>query len=126
VACRAFVDVPILKSGTPVHVSLTAGSRRVPHRPSSPPVPALLPSMLRQLCFLAILKDSCASLVATLDSPGLSASSASPMINVDGSPGAVSGRNLSFTPKDNKEMTYRMEHLRSGGCPTGGKWQECS
>jgi hypothetical protein len=101
VSVRAFAAVPILKSGTPVHATWIAGSRRAPHRPSSPK-PAFAPQLLRHLCFLAIMKDTFASLAA-LQAPGVSAFAASPMLSVD----RPSTPPLSFSPKDNKEMSYR-------------------
>ena len=83
-----------------------AGSRRDPHRPSQPAAPALLPRMLRHVLFLAIAQEALAGLesIDSVSLPSFGAFSASPIISADA---PATPLELSFSPKENKEMTYR-------------------
>lgn len=69
------------------------------------------PHTLRHLCFMAIMKDSLppsSSFHGMVPSPDLRALSASTTMVVDtSSPSSTEVPALSFSPKDNKEMTYR-------------------
>jgi hypothetical protein len=97
---------PVHKHGTPVHASLRAGSRRPPLRQHASTKAAFIPQIFRHICFLALLQQAVSEITPTMypsiDSPTWSAFAASPLISTD-----LTANTLKFTPKDNKEMTYR-------------------
>ena len=94
------------KPCVPIHASLRAGSRAPPIRRRVTPKPALLPQVFRQICFLALLQQAVGALTPPLlthaNCPTWNAFAASPLISTD-----FASSSLTFTPKDNKEMTYR-------------------
>ena len=94
------------KTGVPIHASLRAGSRGTPIRHRVKPQPAFIPQVFRQICFLALMQQAvCAMpnpLLTNSNCPTWSAFAASPLLSTD-----FASSSLQFTPKDNKEMTYR-------------------
>jgi hypothetical protein len=100
---RAFTVPRPIRTGVARPVALVAGSRRsvpcVPRCKSRP----LLPLFVRHICFLTLLNQvHIPSITSSL--PPFNAFSASPLLTTDSGPATTP---LAFSPKDNKEMTYR-------------------
>ena len=108
VVARAFVSVPVLPAGSPRRAAFVAGSRRTPVRSSVSAKPSFIRPLLRHLCFLSVMQNamlgmSLLDLSSAMECPDLSAFVSSPLLDVD----AVPTPPLSFSAKDNKEMSYR-------------------
>ena len=93
----------VMHSGTPIAAAFKAGSRRGLGRAVRSRAPAVLPQLLRHICFMALMQQAAGAL-STIDAhlyPTFQALGASPLITTAADPP------LRFSPKENKEMTYR-------------------
>ena len=100
---RAYTPPRVMHSGTPIAAAFKAGSRRGLGRAVRSRAPAVLPQLLRHICFMALMQQAAGAL-STIDAhlyPTFQALGASPLITTAADPP------LRFSPKENKEMTYR-------------------